>query len=59
MKAIGFLLLLAGWFISLSAIVLLPKIGARCAFMLSGILVELVGMALVTRAHFLQREVAQ
>jgi len=56
MKFTGILLLLAGWGISLSAIVLLPHAGARSAFMLTGMLVELLGLALLARAHLQQRE---
>lgn len=54
MKFTGILLLLAGWGITLSAIVLLPHAGARSAFMLTGMLVELLGLALVARAHLQQ-----
>ena len=59
MKLTGFLLLLTGWVLTLSAIVLLPRAGARAAFMLAGIAVELLGVALVTRAHLLQNEVPE
>ena len=59
MKLTGFLLLLTGWVLTLSAIVLLPRAGARAAFMLAGIAVEFLGLALVTRVHLLQREVAE
>ena len=51
MKAAGLLLLLAGWAIVLTAIVLLPGGAARVAFVFAGIGIEALGMVLVTRAH--------
>jgi hypothetical protein len=56
MKLTGFLLLLTGWGLALAAIVLLPRAGARAAFMLAGMAVELLGLALVTRAGREQSE---
>jgi len=56
MKLTGFLLLLTGWALTLAAIVLLPRAGARAAFMLAGIAVELLGLVLVTRAYLEQSE---
>jgi hypothetical protein len=58
MKIPGLLLLLAGWGLTLSAIVLLPHAAVRGVFMLAGILVELAGLALLGRAHYLTREVS-
>jgi len=51
MKILGFLLLLAGWLIALMAILLLPSMAARASFVIAGILVEILGFALVARAH--------
>ena len=51
MKLLGFLLLLAGWIIVLTAIVLLPSMAARASFVIAGILVEILGFAVVVRAH--------
>jgi hypothetical protein len=51
MKLAGFLLLLAGWAIILTAIALLPPGSARGAFLLAGLGVEALGMGLVVRAH--------
>jgi hypothetical protein len=59
MKLTGFLLLLTGWGITLSAIVLLPQAGVRGAFMLAGMTVEVLGLVLATRAHLPQREVRE
>ena len=55
MKIAGFLLLLAGWAIVLSAIALLKSAAARGAFALSGAGVEVLGLALVIRAHITPR----
>lgn len=53
MKPLGFLLLLAGWLIVLTAIVLLPSPAARAPFIMAGIAVEVLGFALVVRGHLL------
>jgi hypothetical protein len=51
MKLAGFLLLVAGWAIAVVAIGLLPAAAARSAFALSGVAVELLGLALAVRSH--------
>jgi len=51
MKIAGFLLLSAGWAIVAAAVALLPSSGARSAFVLAGVTVELFGLALAVRAH--------
>ena len=57
MKLAGILLLLAGWGIAISAVALLPSLIGRSVFVLSGIAVELLGLALMTYSHlFLKRE---
>jgi hypothetical protein len=53
MKLLGFLLLLAGWAIVLTAVVLLPSAAPRAAFVLAGIAVEILGFGLVIRAQLL------
>jgi hypothetical protein len=53
MKLLGFLLLLAGWAIVLTAVVLLPSPVPRAVFVLAGIAVEILGIGLVIRAHLL------
>ena len=50
MKVAGFLLLLAGWILMIAAIVLLAA-GARTAFLLAGLGVELLGLFLAFRSH--------
>lgn len=51
MKLAGLLLLVAGWAIVVAAVALLPSAGARTAFVLAGMVVELLGLALAIRAH--------
>jgi len=51
MKLAGFLLLVAGWGIVAFAVALLPSAGARAAFVLAGVAVELLGLALAARSH--------
>lgn len=53
MKFLGFLLLLAGWAIVLTAVALLPSAAPRAGFVLAGIAVEVLGTGLVIRAHLL------
>lgn len=55
MKALGFLMLLAGWLIVLAAIVLLEFATPRAAFVLAGMAVEILGLGLVIRAHLPSR----
>jgi len=56
MKAVGFLMLLAGWLLVLAAIVLLASPVLRTAFVLAGIAVEALGMILAFRSHQIPRE---
>jgi hypothetical protein len=51
MKILGFVLLVSGWAIVLTAVALLTEDLPRAAFVLAGIGVEIVGLALVIRAH--------
>jgi hypothetical protein len=51
MKFLGFLLLLAGWGIVLTALALLAANAPRVAFVLAGVGVEILGLVLVVRAH--------
>ncbi|MGA2482876.1 MAG: hypothetical protein ABSF92_07150 [Candidatus Acidiferrales bacterium] len=55
MKLLGFLLLLAGWAIVLTAIVLLPGAAVRAGFIAAGVGVEILGMVLAVRAHLILR----
>jgi hypothetical protein len=57
MRLVGFLLLLAGWGIVLSAVALLASALPRTGFALAGVAVEVLGLTLVVRFHrLLQRE---
>jgi hypothetical protein len=51
MRLAGFLLLLAGWGIVLSAVALLKSPAARSVFVISGVGVEVMGLVLVIRSH--------
>ncbi len=55
MRATGFLLLVAGWGLVLTALALLRVEGPRAAFVLSGVGVEALGLALVARSHLAPR----
>jgi hypothetical protein len=56
MKAVGFLMLPAGWFLVLAAIVLFSAAPLRAAFVLAGVAVETLGLILVFRSHLIPRE---
>ena len=56
MKVLGFLLLLAGWFLVLAAIVLFASPPLQAAFVLAGIAVEVLGLILAFRSHLNPRE---
>ncbi len=47
MSSIGYLLLLSGWLLVFASLFLLAGIGQRFAFVLAGLLVELLGLALI------------
>jgi hypothetical protein len=50
MKLGGFLLLLSGWAIVVAALTLLRG-GALSAFIVAGLAVEILGLALVAKSH--------
>jgi len=50
MRLSGFLLLLSGWGIVVAALLLLHG-GALSAFILAGLAVEILGLALVAKSH--------
>jgi hypothetical protein len=56
MKIAGFLLLLAGWLLVVSALVLLARGGPRGAFIMAGFGVELLGLILFGRSHLTPKE---
>ena len=53
MRLAGFLLLPAGWFLVLAAVVLLPPAPPQAAFSLAGVAVEILGLTLVVRSHLI------
>ena len=55
MKLVGFLLLLSGWALVLSAVILLGSALPRTAFMLAGVGVQALGLILVVRSHLVPR----
>ena len=55
MKLAGFLLLLAGWGIVLTAVALLASALPRTCFVLAGMGVEMLGLILVVRSHLFLR----
>jgi len=56
MRFVGFLLLVAGWFLVLAAIVLLGSSGLRGAFVFAGMAIEGLGLVLVFKSHSIPRE---
>ncbi len=56
MKLIGFLLLLAGWLLTLAALEMLHSPTPRACFVLAGVAVEILGLALVFRANLTSSE---
>ena len=52
MKFAALMLLLAGWIIVLAAVVLLPAAAARAGFVIAGMAVEILGLAILFRSHF-------
>lgn len=55
MKLVGFLLLLAGWAIVLSALALLARAAPRTGFVLAGTGVETLGLIMAARSHLVVR----
>ncbi len=55
MKFGGCLLLLSGWLIVLAAMVMLHTFAQRLSFVLAGIAVEALGLALLTSAYKAQQ----
>ena len=51
MKFAGFLLLISGWGIVVTSLLILPGESSRVMFLLAGIAVELLGLVLAVRSH--------
>jgi hypothetical protein len=56
MRVLSFLLLLAGWFLVLASIVLLPSAPSRAVFVFAGVAVEALGLIFIFRSHAIPRE---
>ncbi len=56
MKLLGFLLLGAGWVIVLGSLLLLGIRPARAAFVLAGVAIQLLGLALAAHSHMVLGE---
>ena len=57
MSLIGYLLMVSGWLLAFTSLFLLAGLGQRLAFVIAGVLVELLGLTLIA-LHFrsLQRD---
>jgi hypothetical protein len=55
MKITGFLMMPAGWFLVLAALVLLRTFVAQNLFIAAGVGVEIMGLVLFTRAHLVPK----
>ena len=51
MRIVAFLLLLAGWFLVLSALVLLHAAVPQAVFVLAGMAVEVLGLGIAFRSY--------
>lgn len=56
MRFVGFALLLAGWALVLSALILLRAMVPRTVFVLAGMAVEALGLVLAFRSHLISLE---
>ena len=53
MKYAGLLVMPTGFFLAIAALVLFPDPGRRGAFVVCGLLVEVLGLAVAVRGHLL------
>lgn len=53
MKYAGLLVMPAGFFLAVAALVLFPSAAQRTAFVLCGLAVEILGLAVAVRGHML------
>ncbi len=51
MGFVGYLFLISGWLLVLAALLLLAGTGQRLTFVIAGLLVELLGLALVAQHY--------
>lgn len=55
MKVAGLLVMPAGFFLAMAALVLFPDPGRRTAFVICGLLVEALGLGVAARGHMQDR----
>lgn len=51
MKLAGFFLMVAGFLLTVAALILLQTLVLRSTFILSGLIVEVVGLGLIVRSY--------
>jgi hypothetical protein len=51
MRYVGLLVLPAGFFLAIAALVLFPAAGPRVAFVLCGVAVQVLGLVVAVRGH--------
>jgi len=56
MKYAGLLVMPAGFFLSIAAVLLFPAPASRAAFVVCGLAVEAMGLAVTVRGHMEARE---
>jgi hypothetical protein len=56
MKYAGLLVMPAGFFLSIAALVLFPEAAMRATFIVCGVAVELLGLGVAVRGHMERRE---
>jgi hypothetical protein len=56
MKLIGFVFMLTGWFLVLTALEMLSAATPRALFVIAGFAIEVLGLVLVFRAHLAPTE---
>ena len=59
MKYAGLLVMPAGFFLALAALVLFPDPARRAAFVVCGLLVEVLGLMVAVRGHMLEAREAR
>ena len=56
MKYAGLVVMPAGFFLTIAAIILFPGAGQRAAFVLCGVAVEVMGLVVAVRGHMQLRD---
>jgi hypothetical protein len=54
MKYAGLLVMPTGFFLAVAALILFPEAGLRATFVVCGLAVELLGLAVAVRGHMLR-----